>query len=434
MDELSAISQGDTAGVIGVRGIVGVDTHRLHREPTVVAFWTLLLFMFVYCARPEDWVPGLSKVPLAKITGTLAFLALLPSLRQFCMSVPREVRYLILLIVQLFLASIFSSIYRYGALKTTIDFAKVLVIIVLIASVVDTRKRLQSLIFIQVISVAVIAVVAAFKGRLLAGRLEGILGYSNPNELAVMITISLPLCVALLFMIHSRICKAIWISAMVVMVYVLILTGSRAGFLSITVAAAFFLWGVAIRGRRHYLLIIAALISMILLQSSSTKLMGRLRGTFDPKEDSAYAYGSAQQRRQLFWRSIEVTEEHPIFGVGPGNFAVLSGNWHVTHNSFTEFSSEGGLPALILYGLILWRGFKNTKAAKRLAQRAGESLVLPWALTASLAGYVVGSLFASAAYQFFPYFLVAYTTALFRIAKQSAIKSKEAELIAQASR
>ena len=39
------------------------------------AYVALLLFMVVYCARPEDWIPGLSNVPLAKIAGVLALAA-----------------------------------------------------------------------------------------------------------------------------------------------------------------------------------------------------------------------------------------------------------------------------------------------------------------------------------------------------------------------
>jgi hypothetical protein len=90
-------------------------------------------------------------------------------------------------------------------------------------------------------------------------------------------------------------------------------------------------------------------------------------------------------------------------------------------------SSEGGLPAFILYVLILWCGFKNLRATKRLARMRTESSLLARALLASLAGYVAGSLFLSVAYQFFTYFLVAYTSALFGIAKRSAAHSTERE-------
>jgi putative inorganic carbon (HCO3(-)) transporter len=403
------------------------------RKPFAGAYVSLLLFMVIYCARPEDWIPGLSVVPLAKIAGGLALLALMFSFRQFRSALPREVIYLILLVGQLFLAAAMSPVWRGGSVQKTLDFAKVLLIVIVVSAAVNTVSRLRRLIFIQAASVAVIAAVAIWKGRLLLGRLEGTLGgnYSDPNDLALAIIISLPLCLALLFLTRNQVLKATWTTAMVVMLYTIFLTGSRGGFVALTVTGAVFLWEFAIRARRRYLLVFAVLASVILWQFSGGMLVGRLKGTFNPNEDIAAAYGSAEARQQLFWRSVEVTKVHPLFGVGPGNFVELSGNWHVTHNSFTEMSSEGGVPAFLLYVLILWCGFKNLKTIKRLARGRTESLLFARALLASLAGYVVGSLFLSVAYQFFPYFLVAYTTALFGIAKRSATQSKERESVGQ---
>ena len=316
---------------------------------------------------------------------------------------------------------------------TTLDFAKVLVVIIVMALAVNTVRRLRLLIFSQVASVAMISSVVVLKNRLLVGRLEGMLGgnYSNPNDLALAIVISLPLCLALLFRTRNGVWKGAWALAMLVMLYTVFLTGSRGGFISLIVTAAVSLWEFAIRGRRRYLLVLAALVGVILWQSSSGMLSRRLSGTFDEKDDAAYAYSSAQQRQQLFWRSIEVTEEHPLFGVGPGNFEQLSGSWHETHNAFTQVSSEGGLPALILYVLFLWHGFTNLRATKRLASRRTESNVLAGVLHASLIGYVVGSVFTSVGFQFFPYILVAYTTALLSIAKNNASHSEVSKSVSQ---
>ena len=141
---------------------------------------------------------------------------------------------------------------------------------------------------------------------------------------------------------------------------------ARGGFITLIVITAILLFEFAIRGHRRYLLVLTALAAVVLWRSSSGMLLARLEGTFDTKENVASAYGSAQQREQLFWRSVEVTKEHPLFGVGPGNFQVISGDWHVTHNSFTQMSSEGGVPALIFYLLILWTGFKNLRKTKQL--------------------------------------------------------------------
>jgi putative inorganic carbon (HCO3(-)) transporter len=392
--------------------------HPISRQKRFVgAYVALLLFMFIYFARPEDWIPGLSKVPLAKIAGILALLGLLFSL-QHIRRLPREILYLGLLTGQLIIASALSPVWRGGAFQTTLDFAKVLIVTVVMAVAVNTPRRLRLLIFTQAASVAVIGAVTLWKGHLLLGRLEGMLGgaYSDPNDLALSLVISLPLCLALLFLTRSWIWKAAWASAIVVMTFATFLTGSRGGFLSIIVTAGVCLWAFAIRGRRPHLVVLAILLAVIVVLSSGGIIIGRLKGTFNLKEDIAAANGSAQARRALFWRSIEVTKEHPFFGVGPGNFAQLSGTWHVTHNSFTQMSSEGGIPALILYVLVLWSGFKNIRATKRFANRQREIILFAKALYASLVGYVAGSCFLSVNLAFFPYMLVAYTTALYLIA------------------
>lgn len=394
------------------------------------AYAALLLFMLIYCARPEDWIPGLSRVPLAKITGILALLALVFSLRDIRWRSPREVTYLTLLTGQLFVAAALSPVWRGGAFQVTLDFAKVLIVIVVISVAVNTSKRLRLLIITQAASVALIAAVAIWKGHLAYGRLAGILGgnYSNPNDLALAIVLSFPLCLALMFLARTKLGKAAWAISLPLMAYGVFRTGSRGGFLSLSVVAAVCLWEFAIRGRRRYLLVLAALLGIIIWESSSEMLVERMKGTFNQKDNTASAYDSSQERQQLLWRSIEITGEHPLFGVGPGNFQVVSGWWQPTHNSYTQMTSEGGLPAFILYILILGLGFASARATKRLAYGPKESKLLARALQASLAGYIVGSSFCSAAYEFFPYVLVAYTTALLRIAKKSAY-SKRLETI-----
>lgn len=415
--------------------LVSVRQRRPRRNPLVGAYVSLLMLMVVYCARPEDWIPGLAVVPLAKIAGVLVLFAFLFSIGQFRFSFPREVIYLLLLVGQLFLASMLSPVWRGGALMATLEFAKVLLIVIVMALVLNTAKRLRRLIFIQAASVAVIATVIVLKGRMLGNRLEGMPGatYADPNDLALTIVISIPLCLALLFLSKSWLRKAAWGLAIVVMLYAVFMTGSRGGFVSLLVTAGVFLWEFAIEERRRYLLVLAVLVGAILSIVSGGLLIGRLKGTFNQQEGTAAAYDSVRERQQLFWRSVEVSKAHPIFGVGPGNFKQLSGNWHVTHNSFTEMSSEGGIPALILQVLILWHGFKNLRGSKRLARGRTGTNVLARALHVSLAGYVFGSLFLSWAFLFLPYILVAYTTALFSIARKSAIESRKNESARQAT-
>ena len=110
--------------------------------------------------------------------------------------------------------------------------------------------------------------------------------------------------------------------------------------------------------------------------------------------------------------SLEVTGEHPLLGIGPGNFPIISGSWRVTHNAYTQMSAEGGIPAFLLYVLILWRAIANVRAVRNYRSAGKEARLFSMALEASLFAYLVGSFFASVAYLLFPYCLVAYSTGL----------------------
>src|SRR5690242_2933183 len=78
------------------------------KDVMAAAFFWLSAFFIVYCARPEDWIPGLSHLPLAKITGFGALLALLFALnksKRGIRDLPVETRYLIALIAVLTLSA-----------------------------------------------------------------------------------------------------------------------------------------------------------------------------------------------------------------------------------------------------------------------------------------------------------------------------------------
>src|SRR5258706_6609097 len=227
--------------------------HAKPSEPLLGADFWLSLFYFVYCARPQDWIPGMQLFPLAKITGILTIAALLMSLgrtKRKPGALPRETFYLLSINLLFFISAALAPVWRGGAFFRALDFLKVSVAWILVFLVVTTFKRLRRLVFIQACSVIAICVVSLVKGRSHA-RLEGILGgiYSNPNELALAIVLSLPFCFAF-FLMARGVRKAVWASSMVVMLVALFLTASRAGFITLVVAGLVCMWHFAIKGRR----------------------------------------------------------------------------------------------------------------------------------------------------------------------------------------
>jgi O-antigen ligase len=380
-----------------------------------------MLFMFVYYARPEDWIPGIGAVPLAKITGVLLILAFLFALGQVRGSLPKESIFLILLLIQFFLAVPFSPVWRGGALRNTLIFAKVVPVVLVMVWVLNNIYRLRQLIFLQTASVTIISAVSIWKAHTYHGRMQGILtgNYDNPNDLACQIVICLPFCLAFLLRTRHLLGKLAWGLVILMMTYAVTVTDSRAGFLGLIVMFGACIWQFAIK-RHHRFLLIFAVAGLAFLSLSSRDVIQRF-AAISSEEKNPSAYASAQIRQQLLKDSLKTTALYPLFGVGPGNFQVLSGTWHNGHDTFLELSSEAGLPALVLYLMILWRAFSNLRIVKRYREDRSEQNLWAGALNASLLGFIVASVFASEGYQYFAYFLITYTSALFFIARKGRV-------------
>ena len=382
------------------------------------AFFWLSAFYFVYCGRPEDWIPGLKYLPLAKITGILALLGLLTSLgktkRKFS-DVPREAGYLLGLIMILIASALLSPIWKGGALNHTLDFAKVYVAWMLTFLLVTDFDRLRRIIYIQSASVAIICIVSIIMGHS-QPRLEGVIGgiYSNPNDLAFSIVLTLPFCLAFLLTAKNVIVKVAWIVGMLIMSLALFMTASRGGFVTLVVTGAICLWHFGVRGRRFFLIAASGFSLVVLLAVAGGPLMrrmGAIAGEGSTLQQEK-AFESYEQRKYLAKKAVEGIETYPILGLGVRNFQQYSEVWRDVHVTYLQIAVEGGIPSLILYLLFFARGFSNLRKLTRRRDLDTQTTLFVGALHSSLVGFVIGALFAPEAYQLFPYFSVAYTAAL----------------------
>ena len=188
----------------------------LQREPLAGAFFWLSAFYLVYCARPEDWIPFLVYIPLAKISGICAVLGLLMSAgsktqagisrraERRDVSARHHLRYVRLCIVVYDLerrrvlqdAGLFQGADRVGA-----D--------------VHGSNELREIAANHFHPVRVgggdFHRIFAERGRS-HPRLEGVIGgiYSNPNDLAFAIVLCLPFCFAFLLRTRSLPRKLVW--------------------------------------------------------------------------------------------------------------------------------------------------------------------------------------------------------------------------------
>ncbi|MGB0103082.1 MAG: O-antigen ligase family protein [Candidatus Sulfotelmatobacter sp.] len=387
------------------------------------AFFGLAAFYFVYAARPADWIPLLNWAPLAKITGTLTVLAALFTAGltpRKVKDLPREAFYLLALIAIMFISALLSPVWRGGAFFDTVDFAKVGVAWVLTFLLVTSLARFRRIVFIQAASVVVICAVAIIKGHSEL-RLSGVVGgiYSNPNDLALAIVLSLPFCLAFLLSAKSKVRKTAWCIGVLLMIAALFMTASRAGFIDLVVSGAVVLWHFGVKGKRFFLIAGVVLITVLSFAIFGNTVVQRFASIYKPasKAETDEALASYEDRRLAIERSFGAIERYPLLGLGANCFVTYSGLWREVHVSYLQVAAECGIPGLILYLLFFKRGFSNLKRLRR-AHLDPETQLFAGALHASLVGFVVGAFFAPVAYHYFPYFTVGYTSVLVAMAAE----------------
>jgi hypothetical protein len=402
---------------------------RLGTQRSWAYFW-LFLFITLFFFRPEDWIPGLALIPVEKITGALALLGFAVSVAggvEQLRRMPTETLCSILLLGWLCLTIPF-AVWRGGAFHVIFSvLAKVILIAIAISLSVNTLPQLRRLMLTQACAVPVLAAAALVRHRTEEnGRLMGVgNGFDNANDFAFLIALTLPLCLAFLLSTRNLLVKAAWTAGIAIMGVALVLTASRQGLITAGVALTICLWEFGWKGRRLHLLLASLLLVLgILAVAGPGRMARRLESTFGHADPTAYL--STEIRGALLEESVLTALKHPLLGIGPGNFTVISGFWRAAHNSFTEMAAEGGFPALVLFLVMLALALRNVRKVKLRWAGRTEEILLAGALGASLVTFLVGGMFSSWEYQYLPYLMIAYSTALYRIA--SAENPPEPEL------
>ncbi len=394
-----------------------------------LAYNALLLFTFLYYTRPEDLIPGLSFIPIEKIIGGVALIALISTLAsgRGNRKLPLELKLLLLLFAHLVISIPFAY-WRGGAFATVFyKFSKEVTVGLLVTLIVTDFIQLRKLLWVQAAAlvattIASIAIHRTSEG----GRLIGALGgtFENPNDLAINIAINWPLCLGFVLLAKGMGKKVAWAIGILAMLLGVVLTYSRSGLVATAVAIVLCLWAFGFRERRYYLIGAAFLLCLAgtVVIFGTPHYLARVESIFKGDIQGSQDKGSLEARRKLLMLSIDEAIHHPIFGIGAGNFGAATKTWKVTHNTYTEFACEGGFPALILFLAILYLSFRNLRRVRELpAYRDNpEVRVLTDAMWASLVAFIVGSFFASYEYELFSYFMMAYTSVLYRWCAQNA--------------
>ena len=300
-------------------------------------------------------------------------------------------------------------------------YIKAVVIFIVLVNVVRTRKRLTGMMWLSFGIGAFLGVSAlqlymdgkfsVEEYRVGITEVKGMFG--NPNEMALHFVMMTPLALTLGLASKSMVMRAIYFAITALFVAANMVTYSRGGFLGLVACFMVLAWKLG-RKYRLNMTVASIVIGGIVIAAAPGNYGLRMLSIFIPGLD---AVGSSDQRWELLKRSLFVTARNPL-GIGIGNFPIVGVREHQTHNAFTQVSSELGLLGLVAYLVFIISPFRKLRAIERTLFEKDEHdwfYYLSIGLQASIIGYMVSSFFASVAYNWFIYYLIAYAVAFRRI-------------------
>ncbi|HEY2846292.1 MAG TPA: O-antigen ligase family protein [Pyrinomonadaceae bacterium] len=397
----------------------------LVRNGHLVTYSLLYIFSVVVLFRPYEILPGFDWLAYSAFYIGIATLAIyFPSqlaTEGNLTKLSTEVKAILAMTAIAFLL-IPISVDPGTAWETFNDpFIKAVAVFVVLVNVVRTRRRLMQMMWLSFgigIYLAVCAVDYYMEGkfsvedyRVAVTDVKGIFG--NPNEMALHFVMMTPITLCLALATKNKVLKVIYLAATALFVAANMVTYSRGGFLGLLAVAATLAWKL---GRKHKLhtLIGSILVGGVTIAAAPGNYGLRMISIFIPSLDPV---GSSDARQELLTRSLLVTARNP-WGIGIGNFPIVATQNHQTHNGFTQVSSELGIAGLVAYMIFMIAPFRRLRAIER---RQFDTDDLNWfyfvsiGLQASVIGYWVSSFFASVAYNWFIYYLLAYAVAFRRI-------------------
>jgi putative inorganic carbon (hco3(-)) transporter len=311
-----------------------------------------------------------------------------------------------------------------GTVKAFLDFSTIVLYFFLVATTVNTPKRMGVFLSVLANCLFIIAIHcilqaqtgAGWTGALLSqGTRATYIGFlSDPNDLALVLLAVLPITVGWIFRKGGLIRKPLGILYSSAYLYAIYLTNSRGavvalGFMMLVLSL------VKLRSIKSLLVLPILFVSLVAFAPSRV-------AEIDSKEESA------AERVDAWYAGYQMFIRSPIFGVGQNRFQE---NHDITaHNSFVQVMAELGF-----FGLFFWvamlavtiimliRAVKAHRLISKSPQAKVNMLLFQQSMShmntvmLALAGTLAASMFLSRAYVIMLYVLVGLVVANFSMLK-----------------
>ena len=283
---------------------------------------------------------------------------------------------------------------------------------------VNSIERLNKTFFICCCAVALYSLFAYLKGKSIDQRLM-FGGNFDPNDLAFVLITFLPLNLIFIFSESTLTKKAICFINIIVSVLVVLLTGSRGGFVGLVALFAMILFFKMTLIKPSQKIFLGIICTIVLVTNINVINVERYQSLLDLEND--YNMKDEFGRIKVWEKGINIMISHPIFGVGVTCFPEALGfyrseesitpRWQAAHNSFIQIGTETGIVGLLIFSLLSFRAIKIF----RRTGKGSENVQLSHIGDAAALGFIaqiVCTIFLSQAYSVYWVFFIALSAVL----------------------
>ncbi len=373
-----------------------------------------VLFLILLYARPEQFVPQLEVLRLPLLVALFSlfswFLQVMRKQERF--EWRTELGWMFA-----FAAAMMLSTYKVPSLDLTLqclfDALRLVLLFMLFQQLLNTEARAEFVLRLVLLLSVVVAMLAIYgyvtetHVLLEHGMKRAIVqagGFDDPNDLAAVLILGVPLALVLLFRTPGFFSKLLGAASLGILVLAIFWCNSRGGVIALALSLAVFLMYHI--GWARGALIVGVALAVIMLCGPDRFSAKSVEG-----DDSAIG-------RIVAWQDgLNMLQKNPLIGIGYKQFQVHHGI--PAHNSFVHAFSEGGLATAVTWvGVNYWAILTLVRIRRR---KRPEELQEPqerkWtdyavALQAGLMGSLMAGMFLSHTYRPFPIIPVALTAAL----------------------
>lgn len=326
-----------------------------------------------------------------------------------------------------------------------IDFVKDALIVILIVMIVPRWESIRPMIWVLLTSGLLMGCISIFQrltgtfsnnywgfgsvlnssdvGLRLAGPIK------DPNTYAQILVVLVPFAMERYQNEKSLLLKFVAGSTFLVLLFTIIFTYSRGGFIALLVAIVVWVIKRPPSPQLATLIVAVGILVLQLLPPNYTERILSLSAFLPGSSSFVTSDQSFRGRSSENLVAINMFLDHPVTGIGPGNYSVYYQDYsrqlgidprrgsRAAHSLYLEVLAERGIPGVFLFGLIFYLTFRGLLRSETLLLKGNETRLadIPVAVLASLAGYMASALFLHGAYIRYYWVLIGIAWAVIKV-------------------